>query len=66
MEGNGKTASAIKALFADALFGLISQLIKEAGEETMQTPQDVRRLLVSRLQPHFASRGLIFQVSRKN
>lgn len=44
----------------DALFGLMSQIIKDAGE--VQTPQDVVNLLHARLADSFATRGEDFHI----
>lgn len=48
------------SLRTDAFFGLVANLMKEAGE-TLQCPQDVIRLLISRLAQKFQERGLMFK-----
>jgi hypothetical protein len=48
------------SLRTDAFFGLVANLMKEAGE-SLQCPEDVIRLLISRLAQKFQQRGLMFK-----
>jgi hypothetical protein len=58
--------STVDSTFAtDALFGLLSQLLKSANEE-LQTPEDVVKFLHTRMADAFAERGEDFAVMYSN